>query len=96
MGQNRRYGDPLTALDPPAVSPPATGKVRHVWVNLSRVDKVDTGYPGVIVDWRRTANGWEAEVAYVTDSTDRTSLHVLWCSADQLTPVNGGQPSGLP
>lgn len=87
MGQNRRYGDPLTALESPAVSPPTAGRVRHVWVNLSRVDRVDTGYPGVIIDWRRTAGGWEAEVAYVTDTTDKTSLHVLWCPASQIRPA---------
>lgn len=87
MGQNRRYGDPLTALDEPAVAPPQTGKVRHVWLNLSRLDRAPSAYPGVIIDWRRTAHGWEAQVAYVTDTTDRTSLHVLWCLAEQLTPV---------
>lgn len=86
MGQNRRYGDPLTALDPPAVSPPAAGRVRHDWVNLSRVDRVDTGYPGVIIDWRRTASGWEAQVAYVTD-VGASTLHVTWCSVGQLRPA---------
>lgn len=89
MGQNRRYGDPLTALDPPAIAPPTASRVRHVWVNLSYVEKVDTGYPGVIIDWRRSANGWEAQVAYVTDGK-RSTLHVTWCAAEQLRPVAGG------
>ena len=87
MGQNRRYGDPLTALNPPAVSPPTTGRVRHVWVNLSREEKVDTGYPGVIIDWRRNAHGWEAQVAYVSESIRGVHLHVLWRAAEQLTPA---------
>lgn len=87
MGQNRRYGDPLTALNDPAVPPPTAGKIRHVWLNLSNVKRAPSRYAGIIVDWRRTATGWEAQVAYVTNGSDRADLHVIWCEAERLTPV---------
>ena len=86
MGQNRRYGDPLTALDEPAVSPPPAARVRHVFVNVSRLKQAPAEYPGLLIDWRQTTRGWEAQVAYVVDG-DESSLHVAWCAADQLRPL---------
>ena len=86
MGQNRRYGDPLTALNP-APSPSSTGRERHVWLNLSRLKQAPSAYAGLIVDWRRTTRGWEAQVAYVTETAEAApTLHVTWCPAEQLTP----------
>ena len=84
MGQNKRYGDPLTALDPTAVPPPADDRVHHVYVNVSRLKRAPAEYPGLLIDWRRTTRGWEAQVVYVTEVGGTA---VLWCAADQLRPA---------
>lgn len=86
MGANRRYGDPLTALAPPAVVPPREGQVRHVVVNLSREPRAPTAHPGVLVAWRRAVGGWEAQVAYVTVTSEEATLHVTWVLASQIAP----------
>lgn len=87
MGQNRRYGDPLTALDGPAIETPAEPKHRHVWINLSNLNRAPAEFPGVIITWRRTTTGWEAQVAYVTATDARETLHVTWTAADHLRPA---------
>lgn len=95
MGHNKRYGDPLTPLDPPAVPVPPRARVRHVVVNLSNIKQAPSAYPGVIVEWRRSTTGWEAQVAYVVDVGTTATLHVTWCRGDQLTPAsaNGMSPA---
>lgn len=88
MGQNRRYGDPLTALDAPAVPPPSPSRIRHVWINLSNLKQAPSIHPGLIIDWRQSERGWEAQVAHVATSTDGTSsLHVSWVAANKLRPA---------
>lgn len=67
----------------PGVSP-TPPRTRHVAVNLSGHRRAESAYPGVLIDWRRARSGWEAQVAYVTpDGT----LHVTWCLAEQLRPI---------
>ena len=52
---------------------------RHVWVDCSG------GYrrPGLVIAWRRTADGWEAYVATLGES----SVLVTWEAAINLHPV---------
>lgn len=52
---------------------------RHVWVDCSG------GYrrPGLIIEWRRSDEGWEAYVATLRES----SVIVTWEKATALHPV---------
>jgi hypothetical protein len=84
MGHNRRYGDPLTALDAPAVPPPARIRPQHVWVNLSTVQHAPAVYPGVLIEWRPVVKGWEALCTWA--SPDGV-VHTGWLPAARLTPV---------
>lgn len=86
MGANRRYGDPLTALDDPAVQTRSEPGVRHVWVNLSTSKNHPAEYAGLIVAWRKGIHGWEAQVAHVTD-IESPSLHISWVDARRLRPA---------
>lgn len=90
MGPNRRYGDPLHALQRDDLTPRG-GPVRHVVVNLSNLERASSHYPGVIIEWRRTSAGWEAQVAYVVDHEGHATLHVVWCPAARLRPVRDAE-----
>lgn len=85
MGQNRRYGDPLSSLDRPALAPPAAvTRPQHVWVNLSTLRHRTGEYPGLLVEWRRTASSWEARCFW---ATPEGGVHENWVPAEQLRPV---------
>jgi hypothetical protein len=58
---------------------PEQPKRRHVWVDCSG------GYrqPGLVIAWRRTADGWEAYVAILQGS----SVLVTWEKSTALHPV---------
>lgn len=88
MGQNRRYGDPLTALDPPAVPPPSRIRTQHVWVNLSTVKNAPALSPGVLVEWRPCVGGWEAMCTWVTP---QGGIHTAWLAAEKLAPADAVQ-----
>ena len=60
------------------MSPPAR-RQRHVWV-----DQAGGTHPGVVVAWRKLADGWESQVAVVQAG----SLLVTWVPATALRPVN--------
>ncbi|WGX99297.1 hypothetical protein [Nocardioides sp. L-11A] len=61
--------------------------VRHVWVRLAFVP---VELPGLLLDWRSTARGWEGLVSYV----DREGRAVTeWLAATALRPVGPGQGS---
>lgn len=87
MGQNKRYGDPLTALDPPAIAPPDRVRPQHVWVNLSNVKHAPALYPGVLVEWRPHARGWEAMCTWVSPDG---GIHIGWLNADKVAPAQTG------
>jgi hypothetical protein len=54
-------------------------KRRHVWVDCSGGFR----YPGLVIAWRRTADGWEAYVAILQEG----SVLVTWEKAADLHPV---------
>jgi hypothetical protein len=78
-----RIRSTLTASNRSAIQPPPTErdepKRRHVWVDCSG------GFrrPGLVIAWRRIADGWEAYVAILRDD----SVLVTWEKASDLHPV---------
>ena len=54
-------------------------KRRHVWVDCIGGFR----YPGLVIAWRRTADGWEAYVAILRQG----SVLVAWEKASDLHPV---------
>jgi hypothetical protein len=54
-------------------------RCRHVWVDT------DTGgqHPGLVLEWRKTRDGWEAQVAVVRTN----SVLTTWIPATALHPV---------
>lgn len=83
-------GRPLAPADPYAVEVPQPPPVYHVWVNLSNLTtQVAQEYPGLVIGWRRTSDGYEAQVVYVVPS--RTQRHsdasqIAWLPASKLKP----------
>lgn len=83
-----RFGTPQTRFDPAPVEFPKVPRTYHVWVNLSGMmsDKHVVEYPGLVIAWRRSVTGWEAQVMWVTPRQDRASdtAHLGWLPAHQL------------
>jgi hypothetical protein len=85
-----RNGLPLSSSDPYAVRVPEPPPVYHVWVNLSNLSTQPAQeYPGLVLGWRRTSDGYEAQVVYVIPS--RTQRHsdasqIAWLPASKLKP----------
>lgn len=86
MNATGQDDDPSSGSVEPVVTTPADPRQRHVRVNLSNVAKAAVEYPGVILTWRRTGAGWEAQVAYAT-TTNESALHVVWAPADRVRPA---------
>lgn len=79
----RGLGVPLGERAPAAeVTPPTATAGRHVWV-------LDAGRcPGVLLEWRRAADGgWEGRAAYVVEAPRGPRLVVSWLPAALLEPV---------
>jgi hypothetical protein len=85
-----RNGQPLSSSDPYAVPVPEHPPVYHVWVNLSNLTtQVAQEYPGLVLGWRRTSDGYEAQVVYVIPGkTHRYSdaSQIAWLPASKLKP----------
>jgi hypothetical protein len=85
-----RNGLPLSSSDPYAVPVPEPPPVYHVWVNLSNLTTQPAQeYPGLVLGWRRTSDGYEAQVVYIIPS--RTQRHsdasqIAWLPASKLKP----------
>jgi hypothetical protein len=61
------------------------GKVspRHVWVKFGSLAS-----PGVLLDWRRGRNGWEAYVMYATGGgTSSVTVTAQWVPAAHVMPL---------
>lgn len=70
----------VTPVLDPSPGQPARKGVRHVWTKpISHLKSA----PGLVVDWRRSEDEWQALVACVLG----TSLLLDWHTADQLVPV---------
>ncbi len=55
---------------------------RHVWVRSVDDTRV---HAGILIDWRKDAEGWRAEVAYVLD--EEQVLVQQWLPASLVQPV---------
>jgi len=84
MGQNRRYGERLSALDDPAVPPPQRIRPHHVWVDLSTVKHAPATSPGLLVEWRPVVKGWEALCVW---ASPEGVVHTGWLPAGRLRPA---------
>jgi hypothetical protein len=85
-----RNGRPLASSDPYAVQTPQLPPVYHVWVNLSNLTShVAQEYPGLVLGWRRTSDGYEAQVVYVIPGRNQRhsdSSQIAWLPASKLKP----------
>ncbi|MCW2790457.1 MAG: hypothetical protein JWQ91_1264 [Aeromicrobium sp.] len=83
-------GRPLSTTDPYAVRTPENPPVYHVWVNLSNLANQSTQeYPGLVIGWRRSSDGYEAQVVYVIPGKVQRysdSALVAWLPAHKLKP----------
>lgn len=57
----------------------------HVWVARRHHQAVKD--PGLLIEWRKGAEGWEGQVVYVDATTTAHKLVVEWVEAERLTPV---------
>ncbi|MBC7559980.1 MAG: hypothetical protein H7270_11645 [Dermatophilaceae bacterium] len=85
-----RTGRPIATTDPLAVETPTDPPVYHVWLNLSNLTSHPCPeYPGLVIGWRRVANGFEAQVVYVIPSREQRysdSSQIGWFPAHKLKP----------
>ena len=70
-----------------AVSPPSPGDGgdgRHCWVH----DPPDSPgiWPGLLVEWRQRADGWQGRVAYTVTGPHGPALVETWLPAARLEP----------
>ena len=74
--------------EPAAVLAPAvagdSGKGRHCWVH----DPPDSPgiWPGLLVEWRQRADGWQGRVAYTVTGPHGPALVETWLPAARLEP----------
>jgi hypothetical protein len=88
-GMNRRVrGDSIAERvggRPP--SPDAGCPARHCWV-ADAVDGSGVKRPGLLVEWRRTAGGWEGRVVYAAELRGGVwALVEEWLPAALLAPL---------
>lgn len=85
-----KNGRPLASADPYAVATPQVPPVYHVWVNLSNLTtQVAQEYPGLVIGWRRTSDGYEAQVVYVIPGKNQRhsdASQIAWFPATKLKP----------
>lgn len=64
------------------VLPPAEG--RHCWVH----DPPEAAgiWPGLLVEWRSHADGWQGRVAYTVSGRHGPALIEAWLPASRLEP----------
>jgi formylglycine-generating enzyme required for sulfatase activity len=58
---------------------------RHCWVHAPEAPSEPL--PGLVVEWRRSATGWEARVVYALDETDPSTIVEAWIPAQRLRPA---------
>jgi hypothetical protein len=76
-------------------APDAPARVFHVWVKLD-LDGPRAPLPGLVLDWRHTASGWEAWVVtvetYSTGSGHASMVRQGWRSVAYLRPAGSVPP----
>jgi hypothetical protein len=74
----------------------APARVFHVWVKLD-LDGPRAPLPGLVLDWRRTAAGWEAWVVtvetYSTGIGHGSMVRQGWRSVRYLRPAGSPPPA---
>jgi hypothetical protein len=61
---------------------------RHCWVR--GVDGAPGPHPGLLVEWRRRADRWEALVVYAVEDRDAVTLVQQWLASSLVTPASRG------
>ena len=83
LEQRTRAGSPPEHLAEPDDSCPA----RHCWV-AGALDAEGVKRPGLLVEWRQGARGWEGRVVYCARLRRDTWVVVEeWLAAELLTPL---------
>jgi hypothetical protein len=59
---------------------------RHCWV-ADAADGAGVKRPGLLVEWREGASGWEGRVVYVADLHSR-----VWCLVEEWLPASSLTP----
>lgn len=59
-----------------------TARTSHVWV---KEEHGPTKWPGLVLDWRRAGDSWEALVTWKREGPPR--IVTEWLPVDRLTPV---------
>jgi hypothetical protein len=83
-------------MQAPRLPDPPSGRVCHVWVKLD-LDGPRAPLPGLVLDWRRTARGWEAWVVtvetYSTGVGEATMVRQGWRPVAYLRPAGSPPPA---
>ena len=78
-----------TAADAPETSPAAAPRggpesLRHCWVSSPQ-----GRLPGLLLEWRRVASGWQGRVVHPVPDADGWILVEEWLPASDLTASTG-------
>jgi hypothetical protein len=73
----------VDAVDEAPQSP--SPRQRHCWVHTPEAPS--EARPGLVVEWRRAASGWQARVVYALDDGDRATTVETWVPAERLRPA---------
>jgi hypothetical protein len=65
--------------------PTSSPRQRHCWVHTPEAPSEPR--PGLVIEWRQTATGWQARVVYALDDGDRASTVENWVPAERLRPA---------
>lgn len=67
--------------DPPACGlPPLVTTGRHCWL----LGDDGARLPGLLLEWRQAAGGWQGRIAYAGPGGDSAVLHQEWLPAERL------------
>lgn len=79
VGVRARTGD-----EPDRSSPVGRPLRRHCWVSDPAADD---RWPGLVIEWRRHAEGWRARVVYLVGDADSATTVETWVEAARLQPA---------
>lgn len=83
----RVRGSAAPAADPSAPAGTTPCPARHCWVS-DAADGHGVKRPGLLVEWRQVAAGWEGRVVYAAELRPATwTLVEEWLPAALLTPM---------
>jgi hypothetical protein len=71
---------------PEASSP----RQRHCWVHT--LEAPSEPRPGLVIEWRRAATGWQARVVYALDDANHATMVETWVPAERLRPCRPANP----